>query len=676
MTFPAATDLSFGILLNGALLLALAQVANLALARGRILGQTRTTGGPIPTTMDLSWRTLWPAIAAGVLVGLIGILLIRLSALLMPGVIFDTRSVLLALCGLFLGPLPTVIAMLLTAAYRLWVGGVAAPVGVLVILASGLLGLLWRWRYWAGLESLNWRPLYALGLAVHGVMMTLMLLLPWETARVVLGTAGVPVLIIHSLLTVALGLLIVDRLRRQHDQERLREQEERYRSLFDNGHTPMLIIDPDDGRIVDANETAARFYSWRRDELRTMRFARINTLPENEVRRAMQRALHGEASHFEFEHRRADGGARPVEVFVGPIRFGGHDYLYSIIHDLSARRAAEAALAKSEAARARDNARALAEQLAARRAALNLTEDAQHARREAIQALASARESEARFVATFELAAVGIAHIAPNGRWLRVNDRLCAIVGFTRDELLGLSFQDITHPDDLASDIEHVQDMLAHRIERYEMDKRYRRKDGSDVWVHLTVSLVLKDDGTPDYFISVVEDISERKRAEAALRDSEATYRSLFENMINGFAYHRMIYDNDQPVDYLYLAVNRAFAAQAGLGEVVGKRVSEVLPGLRQSDPQLFEIYGRVARGGMPEHFETFVSTMQRWFEITVYSPQPEQFRHPFRRHHRARAGRRGAADAQRRTRAFQPGDGRSRNGHDRAETGSQRPVP
>jgi PAS domain S-box-containing protein len=130
-------------------------------------------------------------------------------------------------------------------------------------------------------------------------------------------------------------------------------------------------------------------------------------------------------------------------------------------------------------------------------------------------------KSEARFRATFENAAVGMAHVAPDGRWLRVNEALCRIVGYPADELVTKSFQDITHPDDLVADLAEVEGMLDGEIDRYNMDKRYLRKDGSIVWVRLTVGGVRKSDGSIDYFVSVVEDISARKQAEQALQASK-----------------------------------------------------------------------------------------------------------------------------------------------------------
>ncbi|KVN88855.1 hypothetical protein WJ68_04825 [Burkholderia ubonensis] len=132
------------------------------------------------------------------------------------------------------------------------------------------------------------------------------------------------------------------------------------------------------------------------------------------------------------------------------------------------------------------------------------------------------RDSEKRFRATFQQAAVGIAHVAPDGRWLRVNEKLCDIVGYTREELLSLTFQDITHPDDLGADLAQVRQVLDGQIDTYTMEKRYLRKGGSEVWIALTVSLVRDDAGTPDYFISVVEDIQRRKVAEEELRERTA----------------------------------------------------------------------------------------------------------------------------------------------------------
>lgn len=136
-------------------------------------------------------------------------------------------------------------------------------------------------------------------------------------------------------------------------------------------------------------------------------------------------------------------------------------------------------------------------------------------------------ESENRFRTIFEQTAIGIALVGPDGRWLNVNKKLCDFLGYTETELLAKTFQDITHPDDLTADTEHVQRMLNLEIDSYAMDKRYIRKDGKVVWATLTVSLVWATDGRPDYFISAIEDISDRKAIELARQQNEATEQEL-----------------------------------------------------------------------------------------------------------------------------------------------------
>jgi PAS domain S-box-containing protein len=118
----------------------------------------------------------------------------------------------------------------------------------------------------------------------------------------------------------------------------------------------------------------------------------------------------------------------------------------------------------------------------------------------------------------------------------------------------------------------------------------------------------------------------ERRQAEQALRVSEQQYRSLFEHMLDGFAYCRVLYENGLPRDFIYLEVNSAFERLTGLKNVLGKKVSDVISGVQENNPELFEIYGRVALTGQPERFETFLPSLGIWFSISVYSPRKEHF--------------------------------------------------
>ena len=138
---------------------------------------------------------------------------------------------------------------------------------------------------------------------------------------------------------------------------------------------------------------------------------------------------------------------------------------------------------------------------------------------------AALRESEQLFRATFEQAAVGMAVASLGNAWLQVNEKLCAITGYTRAELLERSAFDLTHPDDVAATRTQLEAVLTGTLAAHRLEKRYLHKDGSVVWVNATTSLLRDPEGRPERLIDVVEDITERKRVEAALRDSEARLR-------------------------------------------------------------------------------------------------------------------------------------------------------
>jgi len=152
------------------------------------------------------------------------------------------------------------------------------------------------------------------------------------------------------------------------------------------------------------------------------------------------------------------------------------------------------------------------------------------------------RESEQRFRGAFEFAAIGMALVGIDGRWIRVNRALSGIVGYTAEELLATTFQAITHPEDLGADLEYVREMVAGSRTHFDMEKRYFHKDGHIVWVLLSVSLVRDDAGTPLYFVSQIQDITARKQAESQLIDSESRYRTIA-NLVPGFVFEGVVKD-------------------------------------------------------------------------------------------------------------------------------------
>jgi PAS domain S-box-containing protein len=175
------------------------------------------------------------------------------------------------------------------------------------------------------------------------------------------------------------------------------------------------------------------------------------------------------------------------------------------------------------------------------------------------------RESEERFRSAMQYSAIGMALVSPDGRWLDVNQSLCRIVGYSREELLATTFQAITHPDDLDADLDYVRQMLERKIETYQMEKRYFHKSGRIVWILLSVSLVTSANGAPRYFISQITDITERKQAEEALRLDAA----MMEHVAEGIYLVRAS-------DGIIVHTNPRFDALFGYapGELVGHHVS------------------------------------------------------------------------------------------------------
>jgi diguanylate cyclase (GGDEF)-like protein/PAS domain S-box-containing protein len=165
-------------------------------------------------------------------------------------------------------------------------------------------------------------------------------------------------------------------------------------------------------------------------------------------------------------------------------------------------------------------------------------------------------EAEKRFANAFEEAPIGMALVGLDGSFLRVNRALSELVGYDAEHLLTLTFQDITHPDDLEADLELVRQVIAGERRTYRMEKRYIRADGEEVWVNLSVSMVRDDAGKPLYFVSQIEDVTERRRGEDALREAEDRFRSAFDDAPIGMAIRTL--------DGRFLRVNRALCEITG----------------------------------------------------------------------------------------------------------------
>jgi PAS domain S-box-containing protein len=185
-------------------------------------------------------------------------------------------------------------------------------------------------------------------------------------------------------------------------------------------------------------------------------------------------------------------------------------------------------------------------------------------------------ESEQRFRDSFEQAAVGICHVAPDGRFIRINNRLCDMLGYDAEKMSRLTFQEITVQEDLDHDLDLVGQVIRGEIDNYTLDKRYICGNGEITWGRLTVSLVRKEDGEPNYFISVIQDVTGEKVAQGEVRSMAQQIENLLEGTIN-------VLSSVQELNDPYTAGHQRRVAV--LSEAVGQKI-----GMNESDLRLLKM--------------------------------------------------------------------------------------
>jgi PAS domain S-box-containing protein len=479
---------------NAALLLAMALVYDVALgSRGIPFARIRQVG-------------------VGVLIGTIGIAIMLTPFEYAPGIVFDSRSVLLGVAGLFFGAIPTAVAMALTAALRLSQGGAGAWTGVAVIVASGCLGIAWSRLRRRRLEDLPLRECYLLGVVVHVVMLALMFTLSGAVAVDVIGVIGLPVIVIYPVATALLAALMVNRLRREQVQQPLRDSEERLRLALAAADLGLYDLDVQTGEAT-VNEQYARMLGYDPTDFHETNAAWIERLHPDDreaVAATYRDYIAGKVPEFrvEFRQRTRSGDwkwilslGRLVERDArgAPLRMLGTHL------DISARRRAE----EQARAVAEETTRLLEKEIRSRRALLSIIED-QRATETVL------RESEARYRSLVMHSPYAI-FVNRDDRVTLVNDACLRLFGAQREEeLLGKSPFELMHPDNHALIRERINRLRDTGEDAEPTEEHIVRLDGVVVDVEVTAS-PFDDQGTRSAHV-VLRDITERKRAEAEIR--------------------------------------------------------------------------------------------------------------------------------------------------------------
>ncbi|MBI9035581.1 MAG: PAS domain S-box protein [Bacteroidales bacterium] len=290
-------------------------------------------------------------ILLGIILGGIGIILMLTPWTLSPGIVFDSRSVMLAISGLFFGPIPTILAILISGAYRYSIGGDGMLMGISVIISSGMIGLLWN------VLRPNWRNTYIkdllmVSLFVHLSMLACTLLLPSSIMITTIKNISLPLIFIYTPGTLVLGVLMIKRSKNWKTRTALSESEEKYRLLYE-GMTDAHVIVNLEGQIIECNSAYKDMLGYTDQEIKSMTYFDL-TPPKwktfEEIIIQEQVLVNGASEVYEKEYIHKNGNIFPVELRVFAIndKAGKSDHIWAIIRDISERKKSEAELIRAK----------------------------------------------------------------------------------------------------------------------------------------------------------------------------------------------------------------------------------------------------------------------------------------------------------------------------------------
>lgn len=287
-------------------------------------------------------KSTWKQIGNGIIIGGIGIILMLSSWEMGPGYVFDTRSVVLSISGLFFGAMPTVVAVLITGTYRFMLGGEGMSMGIAVIISSGALGILWH-HFWPkmGLKS-RWVEYLSLGFVVHMAMLACTVFLPTEKALSILLVISLPLLTVYPLGNMLLGLVMNRQSQNRENRIALGKTEEKYSRLYESMNDAFVVLDMD-ANVIEFNNAYKEMLGYSKDELLCLNCHDLT--PEKWLdfeQKIMEEEvlIYGSSKVYEKECTRKDGSIIPVELRIHLIKDenGNPQGFWAMVRDISLRK--------------------------------------------------------------------------------------------------------------------------------------------------------------------------------------------------------------------------------------------------------------------------------------------------------------------------------------------------
>ncbi|MHB1137059.1 MAG: PAS domain S-box protein [Coriobacteriia bacterium] len=412
----------------------------------------------------------------GVLFGLLAVVSMLSPAIAVAGILVDSRSVAVMIAGLFGGPLAVCVTAAIAGIARVVLGGSGMLSGIAGFIVVALMASIYR-RLRPRHPYLFSLPAIALfSVAVHAMVLAIIVFASGRPDLSLATDIALPMLLLIPAGVVLVAWFMLDYEQQDEAERLLSGRESRFRMLFEGVRAPMLLIEPDSGRIVDANPAAVDFYGWTADELRSMTVDQINTLTPEHIRAEMRKAIEARKNHFEFQHRRADGSLRYVDVYSGTVMVDSAQLLYSFIVDSTLRREAE----------------------------LELLE----------------REWLLRTV--FETTRDGFCLLNTDGTIRMVNRAYAEMSGFSEEKLLSIRYTSLCAPSDRGAADEALSSIAGSHAVLFESVQQ--RQDGSVFDVEVSAAALPDDDG----IVCFIRDISTRKQRTAELEK----YRGHLEELV------------------------------------------------------------------------------------------------------------------------------------------------